>query len=101
MLEGFVALGNLVWIKPEADQGKTKGGIVIPEASYTRKSNIGTIIKIGSKVESYLIKLYGIYDIAVGDKVVYDYFQTSEYKINDNKILAVNPIYIIAKIEND
>lgn len=83
-------------IKPLADrvvavreevQTRTASGIYLPDTS-TEKPVIATVVAIGPDVKS----------LAIGDKIVYKEYSTTELKINDKEYLIVKEEDVLATV---
>ena len=83
-------------IKPLADrvvavrekaQEKTASGLYLPDSSK-EKPVMATVIAVGPKVEQ----------VAVGDKIVYKEYSTTDLKINETEYLIVKEDDVLATV---
>ena len=83
-------------IKPLADrvvavrekaQEKTASGLYLPDSSK-EKPVIATVVAVGPKVEQ----------VAVGDKIVYKEYSTTDIKINETEYLIVKEDDVLATV---
>jgi chaperonin 10 Kd subunit len=83
-------------IKPLADrvvavrekaQEKTASGLYLPDSSK-EKPVMATVVAIGPKVEQ----------VAVGDKIVYKEYSTTDLKINETEYLIVKEDDVLATV---
>jgi chaperonin 10 Kd subunit len=83
-------------IKPLADrvvavrekaQEKTASGLYLPDSSK-EKPVIATVVAVGPKVEQ----------VAVGDKIVYKEYSTTDLKINETEYLIVKEDDVLATV---
>jgi chaperonin GroES len=90
-------IGERVLIEIKASDEKTAGGIVIPQASQ-EKTQEGKIIAVGTgKVDEKGVK-HPI-ELKVGDKVIYDKYAGTAYKIGDKDYLVIKVDEILAIVE--
>ena len=83
-------------IKPLADrvvavrekaQEKTASGLYLPDSSK-EKPVIATVVAVGPKVEQ----------VAVGDKIVYKEYSTTDLKINETEYLIIKEDDVLATV---
>ena len=83
-------------VKPLADrvvavrekaQEKTASGLYLPDSSK-EKPVIATVVAVGPKVEQ----------VAVGDKIVYKEYSTTDLKINETEYLIVKEDDVLATV---
>ena len=83
-------------IKPLADrvvavrekaQEKTASGLYLPDSSK-EKPVMATVVAVGPKVEQ----------VAVGDKIVYKEYSTTDLKINETEYLIVKEVDVLATV---
>lgn len=83
-------------IKPLADrvvavrekaQEKTASGLYLPDSSK-EKPVMATVVAVGTKVEQ----------VAVGDKIVYKEYSTTDLKINETEYLIVKEDDVLATV---
>lgn len=89
-------LFDRVVIRPEVQTSTTKSGIVLPSTSQERPQ-IGTIIAIGSGLDIDANNV-GM-QVRVGDKVLFNKFAGSEVKINNEPLLILRQVDLIAIME--
>lgn len=90
-------LFDRVVIKPEIQTATTKSGIVLPSTSQERPQ-IGIVTAIGSglDIDSNNVGM----QVRVGDKVLFNKFAGSEVKINNESLLVIRQIDLIAIMED-
>ena len=89
-------LFDRVVIKPEIQTSTTKSGIVLPSTSQERPQ-MGTIIAIGSGIDIDANNV-GM-QVHVGDKVLFNKFAGSEIKIDEQTLLVLRQVDLIAIME--
>lgn len=89
-------LFDRVVVKPEIQTATTKSGIVLPSTSQERPQ-VGRVIAIGSgiDIDSNNVGMM----VNVGDKVLFNKFAGSEVKINDETLLVLRQVDLIAIME--
>lgn len=89
-------LFDRVVIEPEIQTTTTKSGIVLPSTSQERPQ-IGRIVAIGSgiDIDSNNIGM----QVRVGDKVLFNKFAGSEVKIDNETLLVLRQVDLIAIME--
>lgn len=92
----IIPLFDRVVIKPDIQTSTTKSGIVLPSTSQERPQ-IGQVIAIGSGLDIDANNV-GM-QVRVGDKVLFNKFAGSEVKINDETLLVIRQIDLIAIME--
>ena len=92
----IIPLFDRVVIKPEIQTSTTKSGIVLPSTSQERPQ-VGIITAIGSgiDIDSNSVGM----QVRVGDKVLFNKFAGSEIKINDESLIVLRQIDLIAIME--
>lgn len=88
-------IGDRVVIKPEPEEGKTKSGIVLPDAAKEKPSE-GTVVAVGSgRVLDNGQKISP--EVKIGDKVIYSKYGGTEVKLEGDEyiILAERDILVI------
>ena len=91
-------LFDRVVIKPDFQTSTTKSGIVLPSTSQERPQ-IGIVTAIGSGLDIDANNV-GM-QVRVGDKVLFNKFAGSEVKINDETLLVLRQIDLIAIMEEN
>ena len=90
-------LFDRVVIKPEIQTTTTKAGIVLPSTSQERpQMGIVTAIGSGLDIDANNIGM----QVRVGDKVLFNKFAGSEVKINDETLIVLRQIDLIAIMED-
>ena len=92
----IIPLFDRVVIKPEVQTTTTKSGIVLPSTSQERPQ-IGKIVAVGSGLDIDANNI-GM-QVKVGDKVLFNKFAGSEIKIDDESLLVLRQIDLIAIME--
>ncbi len=82
-------LGERVLVEIKTSEEKTSGGIVIPQAAQ-EKTQEGVVVSIG---ESEAIK------VKAGDKIIYDKYAGTQFKIDDKDHLLLKYEDILAVIK--
>jgi chaperonin GroES len=84
-------------VKPLDKEGKTKGGIVLPD-SAKEKPQEGEVIAIGNGTLIDNGKRIPL-SVKKGDKIIYGRFSGNEIKIDNQEYLILKENEILAKIE--
>lgn len=92
----IIPLFDRVVIKPEVQTTTTKSGIVLPSTSQERPQ-IGKVVAVGSGLDIDANNI-GM-QVKVGDKVLFNKFAGSEIKIDDESLLVLRQIDLIAIME--
>ena len=92
----IIPLFDRVVIKPEVQTTTTKSGIVLPSTSQERPQ-IGKVVAVGSGLDIDANNI-GM-QVKVGDKVLFNKFAGSEIKIDDETLLVLRQIDLIALME--
>ena len=93
----LIPLFDRVVIKPDIQTSTTKSGIVLPSTSQERPQ-IGTVIAIGSGLDIDANNV-GM-QVRVGDVVLFNKFAGGEVKIDDETLLVIRQIDLIAIMED-
>jgi chaperonin GroES len=90
-------LGDRVVVEREAAEGKTAGGIVLPDSAKDKPSR-GKVIAVG---DGKLLDdgSRGKLQVKVGDKVLFTSYAPEVIKINDDEVLLMREEDILAVIE--
>ena len=88
-------LGNMVLIKPNKAEEKTKGGIILPDTAQ-EKPQEGKVIAVGPGKLGENGKREPM-DVKVGDTVIYPKYGGSELKLNDEELIIMAESSIWAK----
>lgn len=89
-------LFDRVVIRPEIQTATTKSGIVLPSTSQERPQ-VGIVVAIGNGLDIDANNV-GM-QVRVGDKVLFNKFAGSEVKINDETLLILRQVDLIAIME--
>ena len=92
----IIPLFDRVVIRPEIQTTTTKSGIVLPSTSQERPQ-VGIVIAIGSGLDIDANNI-GM-QVRVGDKVLFNKFAGSEVKVNDESLIVLRQIDLIAIME--
>jgi len=88
-------LGDRIVVKPLAREEVTKGGIIIPDTAK-EKPQEGEGMAVGPGRVSDSGKRIAM-EVAVGDKVVYNKYSGTEFKIDDVEYMILRESDVIAK----
>lgn len=88
-------LGDRIVVKPSAREEVTKGGIIIPDTAK-EKPQEGEVMAVGPGRVSEDGKRIAM-EIKVGDKVVYNKYAGTEFKIDDVDYVILKETDVIAK----
>lgn len=88
-------LGDRIVVKPLPRDEVTKGGIIIPDTAK-EKPQEGEVMAVGPGRVSDEGKRIAM-EVAVGDKVVYNKYSGTEFKIDDVEYMILRESDIIAK----
>lgn len=92
----LIPLFDRVIIKPEIQSSTTKSGIVIPSTSQERPQ-IGVVLALGSGVD-FDGNNIGM-QVKIGDKVLFNKFSGNEIKVDDETLIVLRQIDLIAIME--
>lgn len=92
----LIPLFDRVVIKPEVQTTTTKSGIVLPSTSQERP-HIGKVVAIGSGLDIDANNV-GM-QVRVGDIVLFNKFAGSEVKVDDQTLIVLRQIDLIAIME--
>jgi chaperonin GroES len=85
-----VVIGTRILVKNVEELEKTAGGLFIPDGAQEKPAE-GEIIAIGEKVEG----------INIGDKVFYGKYSGTEIKPEDEELLVMDALDILAIVRED
>lgn len=92
----LIPLFDRVVIKPEVQTSTTRSGIVLPSTSQERpQMGIVTAIGSGIDIDSNNVGM----QVRVGDKVLFNKFAGSEIKVEDQTLLVLRQVDLIAIME--
>ena len=87
MISPIKPLADRVVAVREKAQEKTASGLYLPDSSK-EKPVMATVVAVGPKVEQ----------VAVGDKIVYKEYSTTDLKINETEYLIVKEEDVLATV---
>ncbi len=90
-------LGDRILVKREADEEKTKGGIIIPDAAKEKPSK-GKVIAVGKGRVTESGKLEPL-DVKKGDVVMFGKYAGTEVVVAGDELLIMREEDILAIIE--
>lgn len=88
-------LGDRVVVKPIEREGKTKGGIFLPD-TVKEKPQEGKVIAVGTGRRTDEGKVIPM-EVKVGDIVIYARYGGAEIKIDDDEVVVLREADILAK----
>ena len=83
----FRPLHDRVVVKRVEEEGKTKGGIIIPDTAKEKPSQ-GEVVAVGPGGRDEAGKLIPI-DLKVGDRVLFGKWSGTEVKIDNDELLIM------------
>ncbi len=94
----LIPLFDRVVVKPELQTSTTKSGIVLPATSQERPQ-IGKVLAIGNgiDIDSNNIGM----QVRVGDLVLFNKYAGSEVKVDDEILIIIRQIDLIAIMEEN
>ena len=92
----LIPLFDRVIIKPEIQSSTTKSGIVLPSTSQERPQ-IGVVLALSSGVD-FDGNNIGM-QVKIGDKVLFNKFSGNEIKVDDETLIVLRQIDLIAIME--
>lgn len=92
----LIPLFDRVVIKPELQTSTTKSGIVLPSTSQERPQ-VGIVTAIGSGIDIDANNV-GM-QVRIGDKVLFNKFAGSEIKVENETLLVIRQVDLIAIME--
>jgi chaperonin GroES len=88
-------LGDRIVVRPSAREEVTKGGIIIPDTAK-EKPQEGEVVAVGPGRVSEDGKRIAM-EIKLGDKVIYNKYAGTEFKIDDVDYIILKETDVIAK----
>jgi chaperonin GroES len=90
-------IGDKVVVKPETEEDKTSGGIILPD-SAKQKPQMGSVVAVGTGRQLDDGKRAPV-SVKVGDRVVYSKYGGNEVRVEgeDYLILDTDSIYAISE----
>jgi len=89
----FKPLHDRIAIRPQAEEEKTAGGIIIPDTAKEKPMQ-GTVVAVGSGVKNQSGNLVPL-EIKVGDIVMYGKWGGTEIKIEGDDIIIMKESDVI------
>ncbi|MCA9144413.1 MAG: co-chaperone GroES [Planctomycetaceae bacterium] len=91
-------LGDRVVLRREESQGKTSGGILLPESAKDRPAR-GEIVSIGT---GRLLDdgTRGSFQVKIGDRVIFSSYAGEVFKVGEEELLLMREDDILAVIED-
>ena len=90
-------LGDRILIKPLEAEGKTKGGIILPDTAK-EKPQEGEVVAVGKGKLLENGKLRSL-EVKVGDKILYAKYSGTEIDLDDGEHLIVREEDVLAVIK--
>ena len=90
-------LGDRLVVKPSAREEMTKSGIVLPDTVKERPQE-GTVLAVGPGRILDDGKREAI-DVAVGQKILFQKYAGTEFKLDDDELLILSQKDVLAVIE--
>ena len=94
---GFRPLHDRVVVKRIEEEGKTAGGIILPDAAKEKPSE-GEVVSVGPGVRGDDGKHIAL-DVKAGDKVLFGKWSGTEVKVNGQELLIMKESDIMGVIE--
>jgi len=90
-------LGDRILVEREASEGKTAGGIVLPDSAKDKPAR-GTVLSVG---DGNLLKdgTRKPLQVKAGDKVLFTTYGPEELKVDDQEYLLMRESDVLAVIE--
>jgi chaperonin GroES len=89
-------LGDRILVKVQEAEGKTTGGIFLPDSAQ-EKPQVGEVTQVGSGKRNDNGTIQAI-DLQVGDKVLYSKYAGNELKLNDEEFILLREQDILAVV---
>ncbi|HUK07803.1 MAG TPA: co-chaperone GroES [Stellaceae bacterium] len=93
----FRPLQDRVLVRRIEQEGKTAGGIIIPDTAK-EKPQEGEVIAVGSGVRGEDGKIHPL-DVKAGDRILFGKWSGSEVKIDDEDLIIMKESDILGIIE--
>ena len=93
----FRPLHDRVVVKRVEEEGKTKGGIIIPDTAK-EKPQEGQVVAVGSGARDDSGKIVPL-DVKVGDKILFGKWSGSEVKIDGEDLLIMKESDVLGVLE--
>lgn len=91
-------LGGRVLVRPIEEEGKTEGGLIIPDTAEKEKPQQGIVVALGTgKISEDGKKV--AFNVKVGDKVMFKQYAPDELEIKGEKYLVVDESDILAVVK--
>ena len=95
----FRPLHDRVVVRRIEEEGKTKGGIIIPDTAK-EKPQEGEIVAVGPGARDESGKIVAL-SVSVGDRILFGKWSGSEVKIDAEDLLIMKESDILGVIEHD
>lgn len=82
-------LGERIVVRPEKEEGKSKGGLYLPETADKGKPQRGEVVAVGTDFKG----------VRKGDTVIYPKYGGTEVKIKDEDYLVLGKDDVLATLE--
>ena len=92
-------LGDRLVVKPQEEEEKTPGGIILPETAK-EKPQKGEVLAVGPGSRDDDGKRVEM-DVSVGDTVLYARYGGTEIKVEGDKLLILRESDILALVEEE
>jgi chaperonin GroES len=101
----FRPLGDRVLVRRVEEEGRTKGGIIIPDTAK-EKPQEGEVVSVGSGARDERGEIHPL-DVKEGDRVLFGKWSGAEVKIDGQELLimkesdilgVLDPIVALAKV---
>ena len=96
VLAKLKAVGDCIFVQPQAAQETTKGGIIIPD-NAKQKPRMGTVVAVGAGGRDQSGNLIPM-EVKKGDMVMYTKWGGNEVEIDGEELIVLRPSDIIAII---
>ncbi|WP_341791282.1 co-chaperone GroES [Rickettsia endosymbiont of Gonocerus acuteangulatus] len=83
----FKPLYDRIAIKPIEHEGKTKGGIIIPDTAKEKPMQ-GEVVAVGKGIRNEKGEVHPL-ELKVGDKVLYGKWAGTEIKVNGEDLIVM------------
>jgi chaperonin GroES len=93
----FRPLHDRILVRRLASEGKTKGGIIIPDTAK-EKPQEGEVIAVGSGARNDAGQLQAL-DVKAGDRILFGKWSGTEIKINGEDLLIMKESDVMGIIE--
>ncbi len=91
-------LGDRVLVERQAEETKTKGGIIIPDSASKERPIIGKVVAVGQGRTNDKGEVKAL-EVKAGDKVLYGKYSGTDVKVDDKEYLILREEDILAIVE--